>query len=410
MLAAGGATLVGCGVGDASLPALPPTFDASASLIPPASTELPSKIAGPFGEARELSLRDGRPVSLRGRIDAPGQVSTYVIDELLPGDRLIVDVTSASASLDPVVAVLDETLAWMHLNDDRDYYAGQRDAHLVLDVRRAAQPAYVVVSASPRAETTGAFLLRVTRSSGMTVPAVVPQVVYLDYRGGSDIVIGQREGVDVPAFSGGLIDPRFAADTPWLTDAVTERVRADFAGFDMRIVSSAEDDPPSAPHSTVYFGSYNPQLLGIADNVDVQNALPVQDAIVFVDTFSVFLTQDPTVEEIADALANVASHEIGHLVGLHHTQDPRDLMDTTASLRQLLTAQDFHRAPLNVETFPVGFQDANQLLLENLGGDPAVVDALRGRRRAKPRPPWYDEGPRRPARMNYVFSSNCRGG
>ena len=405
--AIGGIAITGCGA-DSAIPLLS-AFDAPAPLIPPASTETPPKVSGPFGDARQLTLQDGIPQSILGQIDAPSQVSTFVIDELLPGDRLTVDVTSATDSLDPVVAVFGDTLAWMHLNDDLDYYAGRRESHLVLDVRREASPAYVVVSASPRAETTGGFVLQLIRTSGQNVRVVQPQVVYLDFRGGTNVAIGRREGVEVPAFSGALVDPAFAPDTDWLIDAVTERVRADFAGFDLQIVSSAAEGQPTTPHSTVYFGSYNPQLLGLADNVDVQNTQPVQNAIVFVDTFSVFISQDPTAKEVADALANVASHEIGHLVGLHHTQDPRDIMDTTASLRQLLAAQDFRRAPLNEATFPVGFQDAVRVLLENLGGDTRVIDALRTLRQAKLRDAWYDEGHAQPARGNYVFSSNCGG-
>ena len=52
------------------------------------------------------------------------------------------------------------------------------------------------------------------------------------------------------------------------------------------------------------------------------------------DTFEAFDPLRPSVAAMSQAIANVACHEIGHLLGLVHTQSPNDIMDVTASLRQ----------------------------------------------------------------------------
>jgi hypothetical protein len=119
----------------------------------------------------------------------------------------------------------------------------------------------------------------------------------------------------------------------------------------------------------VYFGTYDPALLGVASGIDEFNGTYGQEAIVFVHTFAAFEPLKPTVEEIAHALANVASHEIGHLLGLVHTRDRHGIMDVTASLGDLLANQHFSFSPLYEEVFPIGSQDAVQSLVYAVGGD-----------------------------------------
>ena len=75
----------------------------------------------------------------------------------------------------------------------------------------------------------------------------------------------------------------------------------------------------------------------------------------------------PSVDEMAQALANVTSHEIGHLLGLNHTADPSGLMDITATANQLLVNQRFEQSPLVPELFPLGSQAPLPLLLAAIG-------------------------------------------
>ena len=404
------ALCAGCGAVPDS-PSAPGAAESSSSAwLELVDADASSYAAGPFGDTFALQFTDGDRAASAGRIDAPGEVTAYSLGEVFPGDHLTLEVIAADDGFDPAVALFDTHQNWIHLNDDRHYY--NRELNPLADSvsRHYIEQAYVLVSSSPRAESTGAYELHVTKTPNVPYDEPAGQIIYLDFRGASQVVIGRRDPVDVPTFSGEMIAPQFADYTEELITSTTQRVREDFAGFNVTIIGSHEQDQPLTPHTTLYFGSYNSALLGIADSVDTFNQRQIQEAVIFVDTFSVFMSQEPTVTEIAHALANVASHEAGHLLGLHHTADVRDIMDITASLRQMLAPQSFGRAPLNTDTFPAGYQDAPGILLHNVGGDESVVLDTARRYRVATRDLWYDGGPPDPARAHTRFSTGfaCR--
>jgi hypothetical protein len=141
----------------------------------------------------------------------------------------------------------------------------------------------------------------------------------------------------------------------------------------VNILSTSEGDAGDETASRVFFGTYDSALLGVAEGIDEYNATRAQEAIVFTDTFEAFMTLRPTLEEMSQAIANVASHEIGHLLGLVHTADPRGIMDVTASLSQLLVDQSFTQSRLYDQVFPLGFENEVQMLLDSVGGQAEVV-------------------------------------
>jgi hypothetical protein len=70
-------------------------------------------------------------------------------------------------------------------------------------------------------------------------------------------------------------------------------------------------------------------------------------------------------------IGNVASHEFGHLLGLFHTQEPADLMDTTGTAWDLVADQSFLTAALEPSVFPYGRENSPRRLGEIVGSRPA---------------------------------------
>ena len=328
-----------------------------------------------FATASLFPLVVDEPQAVQGSIDHASDVDVYELGEMFAGDRLVVDIVSDSR-LDAIVAVFDADANLLYLNDDRDYFAGLVDPHIDFVLRRATDTCYVAVASSPSARSTGTYTLATAVMPEVDVPQPQPQTVLLNFDGTAAVEFGGRRPVVIPAFDADTISSSLAGDTDLLIDLILETVREDYAGLNVEVYTSRDGVDPGPDISTIHFGAYDRALLGVAENIDEFNERAIQEGIVFTDTFQVFNVLDPTIEQFAQALANVASHEIGHLLGLVHTADTRGLMDITASLRQLMRDQVFSRSPLENLTFPLGFQDAPLALIESVGGDLAAVRSL----------------------------------
>lgn len=357
----------------------------------------------PFANARALSVGPGDTEAIDGEIAAPTAVDVYDIGSVQAGERLIVSV-DPQGDLDPVLAVFDANGDSMMINDDRNYYGGDFSSRINMRARHASAACFLAVASSHRSGTRGPYTLTVTRGAPESLGDAAPQRVYLNFDGAESIVIGQREPVTMPTFEGSQIADEFDGRTDELIQETVAHIRRDYEGLAVEFVSSREAPRPAGGLTTIHFGAYDPGLLGIADYVDEFNEAPTQKAIVFVDTFKAFHAVSPSLEEMAAALANVASHETGHLLGLQHTADPHDVMDITASLRQMLANQAFNRSPLHREVFPIGYQDSARLLVEAVGGDLGKVKA-NAAAQLNLRLRWYDQGDPLPARLDRRLST-----
>ncbi len=312
------------------------------------------------------------PQIISGGIHGLGDVDVFDLGPVIPGDRVIVSVTAAEA-LNGAVALFDDAGSALLVNDHRNVYLGRLGPFVDIVIRRESQACYVAVTSTPGFTSEGDYLLGASVEFPTPIPRPNADVILLDFGGGRDVKVGSRAAIDVPAFDAAQISPEFAGMTDDLAEAVVELVRADFRGFDVTILSTTEGAQPDGFMSRVRFGAFDEVLLGVAEGVDEYNATDGQSAMVFTDTFAAFSRLNPSVQEMAQAIANVASHEIGHLLGLVHTSDPAELMDVTASLAELLVDQSFGKAPMYRAVFPLGYQDSTQILLDGVGGDGNVV-------------------------------------
>ncbi len=323
-------------------------------------------------EQAELVEVGSDPRVIRGRIGDGNDVDVYDLGPMSPETRVLVEMTAAD-TLDAAISLFDEWGSTYLVNDHRNVYLGQSVPFIDVVVARDTEACYVAIAATPGFSGYGDYALQASVEYPVPLPGPRPDTVLLVFDGGRNVRIGNRPVVDVPAFDAANISEEFQGDTDEMMRLIVEGVREDYEGYDVVILSTSEGARYESSMTRLFFGTYDPALLGIAEGIDEFNGTQSQEAIVFTDTFAAFMQLGPTIEEMAQAIANVASHEAGHLFGLVHTKDPHGIMDVTASLNQLLVDQHFRRSPIYVDVFPVGAHDAIQLLFDTLGGDEAVL-------------------------------------
>ena len=345
-----------------------------------------------------------QPVAVRGWVDDANDVDVFDLGPVFPGDRVLVEMTSAGA-LHAAIALFDDTGASQLVNDHRNVYLGRSDPFIDVVIRRPASACWIAVASTPGFDASGEYALVSSIQAGLPLPGVRPDTILLDFHGANNVRIGNRPAISIPPFDAARIDPDFRNLTGAIIDRIVAAVREDYAGFNVAVLSTSEGSADNGFMTRLYFGTLDEALLGVAEGVDEFNSNTRQQAIVFTDTFAAFARLEPTVAEISLALANVASHEIGHLLGLVHTEDSADIMDVTATLRELTFKQHFRKSPIYSAVFPIGSQDSVQSLLDSVGGDPSFVrfkEELADQRRVV----VPDRGPRIPARGG-LFLSSC---
>ena len=223
----------------------------------------------------------------------------------------------------------------------------------------------------------GAFNFRAALTGTANVPAPRTQVVYLDFGGAAGLTVNSRRDIAFGPFNSGLVGDAYADDTEYFCRTIVDEVRRDYAGYDVIVWSSLDGPPPAGVHSVVHFGGEGRGLLGLADSVDQYNVNLNQRAIVFTNSFALYSGMRLSARQMAQMMANTASHELGHLLGLYHTADPNHLMDTTGNVWDLIANQQFHRAPLETTVFPYGQQNTPKLLTQTVGRNADTAQAAK---------------------------------
>lgn len=295
------------------------------------------------------------------KISTTDDVDVYALGTLEPGDRLVVDVRAAASGLDPVAAVFDEREYLYAFNDDREPDASDLDPRIDVLIRPAGHEYFLAIAPFPQEGNAGDYQVSVQITHGQTLLDPEPQIVYLDWAGGSGIRVKNVGVFNIAPFDAADLGP-YAGRTEQMKDAIQAVIADRFDGYALTLRNSDDDPVPTEPFSTVYFGGDDPQAFAISEQIDTFDADHSDDAIVFTDGFRGAFSHVPTLEEMATAIGNTAAHEIGHLIGLVHTRDCTGLMDTTCSNDALLAHQIFKLSPLDTSVFPFGLQDAPELI------------------------------------------------
>lgn len=375
----------GCGTsvlpgGDNASPARPDQGPGAAGSV----NESPSGNSV-FEEAQPAPMAAFGEMLIAGTIDGINDVDIYDLGPAAPGDRVAIDVVGQDG-LNTVAALFDQAGDLIDANDDRSYYAGKIDPYLSRVIREASEHLYLGIAVSRGTHFAsgsgrydqGSYTVSVRREPGAAIVPARQQVVYLNFEGGDHVQIGLEPVEVMRPFSAESISGRFAGQTNYIINLLLEHMRVDYAAIDVVFYDSKHHPVPSGEYTKLYFGNYNAAYLGLADNVDTGNAYLAQEAIIYAEDLALFETLWPSAEETAQALANIASHELGHLLGLEHTAEAQDLMSTAASARQVLEVDaSFLRVQLQAAVFPLGWQNNPYLLLQNVGANPQAQASAR---------------------------------
>lgn len=323
----------------------------------------PSKpVGGDLATATPVTFDATGRVEISGTITSDNAVHVYDLGSCEHGDRIIISVDPAAGSgLDPTTAVFDENGQLFALNDDKDIIGGLFGSAIDEVVTVAGSHFYLAITKFYQDTTGGAYeaIVRIERGVGVTTRPV--QVLLLNFAGGEVTILGEGT-ISFGVFDAADIDAAYAGKTAQIKAKIAEVVRENYAETGVHVVTTDEPAPTSSDVSTIHFGAFSRTKFGVAQSVDQGNRDLCDDGIVFTDDFDKPFASQPSADGVATAIANVAAHEAGHLLGLNHVSDVTALMDTTGTASTLLADQEFKTAPLHPTVFPIGEQNSPAIL------------------------------------------------
>jgi hypothetical protein len=321
---------------------------------------------GTIDTATALDL-SGNHLAFTGVIGSDTDTDVYRLGTFAGGDHLTVDVQARSGTLDAVAAIFDASAHLVAFNDDRASDSSDINPRLDFGFPSAEEGAmYLGIIAYPGSGTSGNYVVTIDVTRDGTPLQPHAQILYLDWAGGANISIPNVGNFDLPAFSASQVGLP-ASQTAALKARVQAIVEDRYAGYNLTVLNSDDNGVPSAAHSTAYFGSEDPRAFAISEQVDSFNQDPSDDCIIYTGSFRGAFIFTPTFEQMAQALGNTVAHECGHLLGLVHTADCADMMDTTCYNERILTPQQFSTATIDASVFTFGLQPEQDILTWVLG-------------------------------------------
>ncbi len=325
---------------------------------PPPATIEPTTEAEPNDDLSSMQmLPPGDSYRITGNIEIKEDIDLFALGTLHAGDRIEAELTTPDSDLEAAVVLIEpdpslDTARLIAVGDDSLTLDNPENSRFDYVLRRDIEQVVLGVNARfTGSVSTGTYELTVRITRGGEVPAIRQQVFMLDFDGGFVEGIDGRP-IGVAAFDAASIHPDYAGQDDFIRSIIEYIFRENFIGFDVVVTTSDNPPPPGEPVSVIHIGVANAGdavfasegLAATLSGIDAFNSRLDDNALVLPDRFgglAIALGEllDPVLMGIA--IGNVASHEAGHLLGLHHAFDPADIMNTLDSPDTLLLDQRF---------------------------------------------------------------------
>lgn len=338
-----------------------------------ASTPAQDDAAESLSEPRLTTLEPAGATRFSGELLDAGDVDVWDLGAVEAGTRLEVELQGFGADFS--IGLFDQNYLVRMISHNR---YNSKDPRAILHVAQALEGLLLVVASDPFESSTGPYTVEVTRSVDTNVVLPATQAVVLSFSGGGFISIGSVTVPQVTPFDAADLHPEWGQYTNRMKELVMDSMRRVYDGLDVEFYFSDDPEVPHEDVTTVYFGAEDANNVGLAATIDYGNRKKEHNAIVYTQNFAKYIQYGYTYRDIAQGFANVAAHELGHLLGLNHSDLPLDVMNVSPTVDALVAPQYFsEQARLDPATFPVGQQDGAELIFETVGGEWSRVVSAR---------------------------------
>jgi len=318
-----------------------------------------------FGDPRPTELEPGGVTRFSGELRDAEEVDVWDLGVVQAGTRLDVELQGFGANFS--IGLFDQDYLVRMISHNR---YNSKDPRAILHVAQKVEGMLLVVASDPFEASTGRYTVQVTQSTDADVVQPGIQTVILNFTGGSFVSIGSVTVPQVTPFDAADLHPDWSEYTTPMKDIVMDSMQRVYDGLNVELYFSDDPQAPREGVTTVYFGAQDANNVGLAATIDYGNRNKQHNAIVYTRNFAKYISYGYTYRDLAQGFANVAAHELGHLLGLNHTDLPLDVMNVSPTVDALVAPQYFsEEARLSSATFPVGRQDGAELIFETVGGE-----------------------------------------